>query len=83
MTNIDRIIAGLSEAQKRFLCACSVRPKKWAVIRRHAKISKEVRIHRMVVPLGLVVIGNTTGYLTTITETGKAVRARLQQGDGS
>jgi len=47
MTDLSTLTASLSEAQKQFIRAASKRPKKWGVIYRHAKVSKNVRFHEM------------------------------------
>ena len=79
MNDPATIANGLSEAQKRFICNASKRPKKWMAIRRHAKLPDTVPVHKMYVPLRLIEpvrgFGNDRWRLSNL---GIAVRAYLE-----
>jgi len=96
MTDIDRIIAGLSEAERRNLCAlpsttwatvAEMRPKGATgygmTILFVSHIGAKLCERRWTKWGGEIGQKRGEGYEYRLTENGIAVRARLQQGDGS
>ena len=79
MTDIAKIAAGLTKAQRAFLLAASRRPKKWMTIRRHAKLNHHVRVHGLGKPLGLVEHEAPCPWRWQLTPLGLAVRAHLKE----
>ena len=76
MTDVDSIVAGLSEAQKMWLTTKAEFRKPTAWAERRWMTFPPLNTHKVLMRLGLV------GGFGTITETGLAVRAKLEADNG-